>query len=210
MKKSIVGILAAVAVVAVADTAAAQICAGFPASERGFYFGGRADFPQGENTSLGVEAAYNASGPLSVYGGLNVRSHDEGTETHTLNEFRAGAAFELASLGAMIGPRVSTCPFVETRWMSEEGLTAMEIPLGLGLGVDLGMPAGPSIGAYVQPQIVFFRLSGDGFDTMTENNFGLTGGAMVGFGQVTVGGELRHIFADERDPTFGIRVGIRL
>lgn len=210
MKKNIVGILAAVAAVTVAGTAEAQLCAGFPSSERGFYFGARADFPQEENTSLGVEAAYNAAGPLSVFGGLNVRSHDEGTATHTVNEFRAGAAFELASLGAMIGPRVSTCPMAEVRWMSEDGATFMEIPVGLGLGVDLGTPAGPSIGAYVQPQLVFLRLSGDGLATTSDNFFGLTGGLMAGFGQISVGGEVRHIFDEGRDPTFGIRVGLRL
>lgn len=212
MKRNIVGILAAVAAIGFTQVAEAQICAGFPSSDRGFYFGGRFDtgstlIPIDGVDALGVEAAYNAAGPLSVFGGLNVLSHDD--EDDTLNQFRVGAAFELASLGAMIGPQVSACPTAEARWISDDGVTFMEIPVGLGIGADLGMPAGPSIGVYAQPQIVFFRFSGEGA-TITENDFGITGGAMVGFGQLTVGADVRHIFADDRDPVFGLRAGIRL
>lgn len=212
MKRNIVGILAAVAAVGFAQAAEAQLCAGFPSSDRGFYFGGRYDFgssilPVEGVSALGVEAAYNAAGPLSVFGGLNVLSHEDDDET--VNLFRAGAAFEVASLGAMIGPQVSACPTAEARWISEEGLTFMEIPVGLGVGADLGMPAGPSIGVYAQPQIVFFRISGEGA-SVTENNFGVTAGAMVGFGQLTVGADVRQVFESGNDPVFGIRAGIRL
>jgi hypothetical protein len=210
MKKSIVGIVAAVAAVGFAQAAEAQVCAGFPSSERGFYFGGRYDFLPADVGSLGVEAAYNAAGPLSVFGGLNVLSHEHGDETDTVNQFRVGAAFELAALGAMIGPRVSTCPTVEARWMSEDGATIMEIPVGLGFGVDLGNPGGPAISAYAQPQIVFFRFTDDVLPTTTDNSFGIMGGLMAGFGQITVGGEVRHLFEEGSDPSFGIRVGIRL
>lgn len=209
MKKSIVGVLAAVAALGVTQVAEAQICAGFPSSERGFYFGGRMDFPADE-TSLGVEAAYNAAGPLSVFGGLNVLSHDHDGESHTANQFRVGAAFELAQLAAMIGPRVSTCPTVEARWVTEDGRTDMEIPIGLGIGADLNYGTGPSIAAYVQPQLVILRTSGTGLATTSSNNFGLTAGAMLGFGQVMVGGEIRQIFITDGDPVFGIRVGLRL
>lgn len=210
MKKSTVGMLAALAAVGFAQAAEAQICAGFPSSERGFYFGGRMDFPAGDETSLGVEAAYNAAGPLSVFGGLNVLSYEDSGETFSVNQFRAGTAFELASLGAMIGPRVSTCPMAEVRWTTENDRTNMQIPVGLGIGADLGMPAGPSISAYVQPQLVILRATGGLLPDTNTTEFGVTGGAMVGFGQITVGGELRHVFIDGADPTFGIRVGLRL
>jgi hypothetical protein len=205
MNRTFVGILAAVAVVGVAPAVEAQVCAGFPSSQRGFYFGGRMDFPGGDETSLGVEAAYNAAGPLAVHGGLNVLSHDG----HSDNQFRAGASFEIAQLGAMFGPSVSVCPTAEARWITEDGATYMEIPLGLGFGADLGAPAGPAISAYAIPQFVIARLSGEGFDTVSDNNFGITGGAMVGFGQIMVGGEVRHIFVSGADPVFGIRVGLR-
>lgn len=214
MKKSTVGILAAVAALGFAQVAEAQVCAGFPSSERGFYFGARYDFgstqfPGDDITALGVEAAYNAAGPLSVFGGLNVVSHDHDGESDSVNQFRIGAAFEVPALAAMMGPRISACPMVEARIVSENDATFMEIPLGLGIGGDLNFGTGPNLSAYVQPQIVFFRLSGDGA-TISENDFGITTGVMAGFGQVTVGGELRHIFDTGRDPVFGIRVGLRL
>jgi hypothetical protein len=197
--------VAALAAVVVTNAAEAQICAGFPAPERGFYFGGRIDFPPSPLNSLGVEAAYNAAGPLSVFGGLNVLTHDN--DDGSLNQFRVGAAFELPTLGAMLGPQASVCPLVEARWVSEDGVTLMEIPLGLGIGANLGTPGGPAIMPYVRPELVIFRLSGGG-TTVSETEFGITGGAMVGLGMFMIGGEVRHIFATDNDPVFGIRVGV--
>jgi hypothetical protein len=209
MKKA--AFLAAVATVALAGSAQAQVCAGFPSSERGFYFGGRADFPDGGD-SYGVEAAYNASGPLSIFGGLNVVSPEESDED--VNVFRAGAAFEIASLGMMIGPRVSVCPTAEVNWFSESDVTFMQIPIGVGIGADLGVPVGPSVSGYVVPALVVSRLDADDddpiFEDATETDFGVRAGVNVGFGLITVGGELQHVFVDEADPVFGIRVGVRL
>jgi hypothetical protein len=209
MKKSpiraMVLTVAALAAGVVTNAAEAQICAGFPAPERGFYFGGRIDFPPDGFNSLGVEAAYNLAGPASVFGGLNVISHDD--DDDSLNQFRVGAAFELPTLGAMLGPQVSVCPLAEARWITEGGATFMEIPIGLGIGANLGTPGGPAIMPYVRPELVIFRLSGGG-TSETETEFGITGGAMVGLGMFMIGGEVRHIFITDRDPVFGIRVGI--
>ena len=207
-------VLAAVATLAFAGTAQAQICAGYPTSDRGLYFGGRADFPE-DVDSYGVEANYNFSGPLGVYGGLNVLSEDGNDEDEeSEDEIYAGLAFEVASLGLMIGPRVSACPVVEARYIDFEGLgTYMQIPIGLGLGASLGIPMLPSASAYVQPQLVITRVDFDDdlteADTETETDFGIKAGANVGFGLITVGGAGRHVFVDEADPVFGIRLGIR-
>jgi hypothetical protein len=215
MKKATVGFLAAVATVAFAGTAQAQICAGFPTSDRGMYFGGRADFPE-DLDSYGVEANYNFSGPLGVYGGLNVISLDgDGDDDESEDEIYGGLAFEIASVGLMIGPRVSACPVVEARFMDFEGLgSSLQIPIGFGVGASLGIPMLPSASAYVQPQLVISRFDFDDdlteADTETETDFGIKAGANVGFGLITVGGEVRHVFIDEADPVFGIRVGIRL
>src|SRR5690349_1847510 len=75
MKKT-AGFLAVAAAVAMALPAEAQICAGYPTGDRGLYFGARADFPENVD-SYGVEANYNFSGPLGVYGGLNVLSAED-------------------------------------------------------------------------------------------------------------------------------------
>ena len=218
MKKSVAGLFAAVATVAFAGTAQAQICAGYPSSDRGFYFGVRADFPE-DLDSYGVEANYNFSGPLGVYGGLNVISVEDGEEgeDNSEDELFAGVAFEAASLGLMIGPRVSACGVAELRNISEDGEGYTEIPLGIGLGASLGVP-GVRAAGYVQPQVVISMFDVEGEDIDNETNFGIKAGATFGLGIVTVGGEVRHLFLDDEDfaglirdeTTFGIRVGIAL
>jgi len=210
MKKSVAGLFAVVATVAFAGTAQAQICAGYPSSDRGFYFGARADFPEGLD-SYGVEANYNFSGPLGVYGGLNVISLEDGVEgaDNSTDELFAGVAFEAASLGLMIGPRVSACGVAELRNTSEDGSSLTQIPLGVGVGASLGIP-GIRAAGYVQPQIVFSRVEAGDVESDFENDFAIKAGVMGGVGLITVGGELRHFFVDNAQTTFGIRVGIAL
>ncbi|MBB4636217.1 outer membrane beta-barrel protein [Longimicrobium terrae] len=211
MKKAAAGLFAVLATAALAGTASAQVCAGFPSSDRGFYFGGRADFPEDQD-SFGVEANYNAAGPIGVYGGLNVITIDEVEDSDT-NEFFAGVAFETPALGMMIGPRVSACPVIEGRVRSFEDFgDLVQVPIGLGLGADLGIPVGPSVSGYVQPQVVFSRFNpeDDDIDTETETDFGIKAGANIGFSLLTIGGEVRHVFQEDADPLFAIRVGIRL
>lgn len=216
MKTATAGFLAVAATVAFAASVEAQICAGYPTGDRGMYFGARADFPENVD-SYGVEANYNFSGPLGVYAGLNVLSaeDDEGDDDDSVDELYAGVAFEAASLGLMIGPRVSACLVGEVRNMSEDDVSYTEIPIGLGIGASLGVPGIP-VSGYVQPQLLISRVSADDLDSETETNFGVKAGANVGFGLFSIGGEVRHLFIDEEDlvlrdeTTFGIRVGIRL
>ena len=219
MKRATAGFVAAVAAVAFAGTAQAQICAGYPTGDRGMYFGGRADFPE-DVRSFGVEANYNFSGPLAFYGGLNVISTDsDAAEDRSDDELYAGVAFELASLGLMVGPRISVCPVAELRNMDLGDDSYTEIPIGLGIGASLGVPGIP-VSGYVQPQVVISQIDIGGADE-TETSFGIKAGANIGFGLLSVGGEVRHLFIDDtedlvgaapgRDETvFGIRFGIRL
>lgn len=199
MKKTF--LLAAAATIALAGSAQAQICAGFPTSDRGFYFGGRADFPDGGN-SFGVEANYKSSGPLGVYGGMNVLSIED-VDDSDFNVYHVGAAFEIASLGAMIGPQISVCPNVEVQF-SDEDDSGQVIPIGLGFGASLGTP-GVGIHPYVNPQLVIINGNDD-----TQTEFGARAGVMLGIGMFSVGGEVRHFFIDEADPVFGIRFGVRI
>jgi hypothetical protein len=203
MNKTLVSMVVAAAALTVAGSAQAQICAGFPSSDRGFYFGGRIDFPKGLN-SLGAEADYNASGPLGVFGGIDIVSVD-GVDDSDTNVFNVGAAFEIASLGAMIGPRASVCPQASFVF-SDEDNSGYAIPVGIGVGADLGVPGMPVHG-YVIPQLV---ISHSDIADETSTDFGGRAGAFIGFGMFTVGGEVQHVFRDGSDPTFGIRAGIRV
>lgn len=202
-KKIVFGMAAALSLVA--GAAQAQICAGYPTGMAGFYFGARADFPEGLN-SAGVEAAYNFAGPLAIQGGMDIVSVED-VDDSDANVFNIGASLDVASLGAMIGPRVSVCPQARVVFSDEED-SDMAIPIGLGIGGDLGVP-GTAISAYAIPQLVIFRTEVLD-ETETETDFGFRGGVNVGFGIFSIGGEVQHIFVDEADPVFGIRAGIRL
>jgi hypothetical protein len=208
-------LLAAVATVALAGTAQAQVCAGYPTGDRGMYFGGRADFPDNRD-SYGVEANYNFSGPLGVYGGLNVISTETATGDESRDELYAGVAFEAVNLGLMIGPRVSACLVGEVRDIDYGDDSYREFPIGLGIGGSLGVPGIP-VSAYVQPQVVISQIDLGTVDE-TETNFGVKAGANIGFGLISVGGEVRHLFIDDledavgavrNETTFGIRAGVR-
>jgi hypothetical protein len=203
MKKTTVSMMAVAAALTFAASAQAQICAGFPAGDGGFYFGGRIDFPEALN-SVGVEANYNAPGPIGVFGGMDIVSIED-LDDSDFNVFNVGVSFDLASVGAMIGPRVSACPQVSFVFSDEED-SGYAIPIGFGLGADLGVPGLPVHG-YVIPQLV---ISHDDFLDENSTDFGGRAGAFIGFGMFTIGGEVQHVFVDGADPTFGIRGGIRV
>ncbi|HYW06209.1 MAG TPA: hypothetical protein VE913_04580 [Longimicrobium sp.] len=213
MKKLAVGILTAVSAVTFVGTAGAQICAGYPTADRGLSFGARADFPDNLD-SFGVEASYNAAGPLSVFGGLNVVSVED-VDNSDQDVYFVGAALETPSIGAMIGPTVSVCPQARFEYVDIEGASAFNIPIGLGFGTTLGSTVGGgTISPYVIPQLVISRYEADdngGADGASESDtyFGVRGGALLGFGQVYVGGEVNYLAGDNSDAVFGIRAGLR-
>jgi len=202
-KKIVFGMAAALSLVA--GGAQAQICAGYPTGLAGFYFGARADFPEALN-SVGVEAAYNMAGPLALQAGMDIVSIEDVDDSDE-NVFNVGASLDIASLGAMIGPRVSVCPQARVVFSDAED-SNMAIPIGLGIGGDLGLP-GTALSAYAIPQLVILRTEILD-ETETETEFGFRGGVNLGLGIFNVGGEVQHLFIDGSDPVFGIRAGIRL
>lgn len=224
MKKISAGLLA-LAATAFAGTAQAQICAGFPTVDRQFSF--EANLLAADGVDLGdvwgVEASYNAAGPLAVFGGLTVQSGN-GDDLETYN---VGLAFDLPSLGAALGPAISVCPTARLSYTdlgeleiipgSTVSASAIQVPLGIGFGTDLSAGTGFSVSPFVIPALYVTRVSFDAEgipgvedEDETETDFGLKGGLNLGFGTFFVGGTIEHIFQDESDPVFGIRAGIRL
>ncbi|HEY0037592.1 MAG TPA: hypothetical protein VGB66_12935 [Longimicrobium sp.] len=211
MKKTILA--AALAVTTLAGAAQAQVCASYPTVDRNISLNGRIDFPENLD-SFGVEASYNAAGPLSVFGGLNVLS-GEGDDSESEDLFFAGLAFETPQIAGMLGPRASACPQVRVEYADFDGLSYLRIPVGLGFGATLATsPSGPTISPYVIPQVVFTQLSIDEVDEdESETNFGVRGGALVTFGMFFFGGEVNYTAGDFNltgdDAVFGLRAGVR-
>lgn len=210
MKKTTLA-LAALAAATLAGSAQAQVCASYPTVDRGISLNGRIDFPD-DLDSFGVEASYNAAGPLSVFGGVNVLSADV-DDSDSQDVFFAGLAFETPQIGAMLGPTVSACPQARIEYADFDGGSLMNIPVGLGFGGTFATsPSGPTISPYVIPQVVFSRFSLDdelGGASESETNFGLRGGALLTFGMFFVGGEANFLAGDNSDTTLGLRAGVR-
>ncbi|HEX2204329.1 MAG TPA: hypothetical protein VHG91_13555 [Longimicrobium sp.] len=211
MKKLTFG-LAAVATLALTGTAQAQICAGFPTIDRGFSFGASVQLPEGADFGdvYGVDASYNASGPLALFGGLTVA--EGGAED--LEIYEVGLALETPSIGLMIGPSVSACPQVSVQFADEAGGSTINVPVGFGIGANLTQGTGLAIMPYVIPQVVFARFNADDDFPLLEDEsdtfFGIEGGVLVGMGMFFFGGTIDHVFEDGADPVFGIRAGIRI
>lgn len=212
MKKLTFG-LAAVATLAFAGTAQAQICAGFPTIDRGFSFGASVQLPEGADFGdvYGVEASYNASGPLALFGGLTVADGGSGDD---LEVYELGLAFETPSIGLMIGPSVSACPVVSVSFFETTGGTTFNVPIGFGIGANLTGGTGIAIMPYVQPQFVFASFQADddvpGAEDDSDTFFGFEGGLLIGTGMFFFGGSVEHVFEDGVDPVFGLRAGIRI
>ena len=210
MKKTTLA-LAVLAAATLAGGAQAQVCAGFPTVDRGFSLEGRIDFPD-DVDSFGVEGSYNAAGPLSVFGGLNVVS-GEADEDESVDVFNVGAAFETPQIGALLGPTVSACPQARFEYVDLDGATAFSIPVGIGFGATLATsPSGPTISPYVIPQLVYskFELDDEIADVSdSSTDFGIRGGALLTFGMFFVGGEVNYVAADNSDAVFGLRAGVR-
>jgi hypothetical protein len=204
MKKTMSSVAALAAVLLVAGSAGAQVCAGFPIRDSQGSIGALASFPSGVN-NFGVEGAYNLAGPLSINAGY-IRSEETGGGTDSQDGFRAGVAFDISSVvGAML-PGVSVCPNVRADFVSESGVNGYVAPVGLGLGVSLpvGGP-GMSLSPYAVPALYVFHV--DGFDTETE--FGVRGGADLSVDRFYFGGTVEWVNGPGSDAVFGVRAGIK-
>jgi hypothetical protein len=192
----------------VASPAAAQICAGFPTVDRQFSFGGSLDFPEGSD-QWGVEASYNAQGPLSIFGGMDVNTPEGADDANDI--FFLGVAMDLLSIDAGNGAdALSVCPTGRIGYDSRSDRTIITIPIGVGIGTTLQVAPSVPLMPYVVPQLVFQRSDPTTGDTSSDTNFGIRAGALVGFGMIYVGPEVEHLFREGADPVFGIRAGIRL
>ncbi|HEU4452802.1 MAG TPA: hypothetical protein VFR81_07065 [Longimicrobium sp.] len=208
-------VVAAVAAAGVTGSAGAQVCAGFPTVDRQFSFGVNAQFVDGSELGdiLGVEASYNAQGPLSVFGGLTVVDGQDVIDD--VNIYAAGLAYDLTP--AVAPGAVSLCPQLSISYARIEDLgNGINVPLGFGIGTSLVGGTGVSIDPFIVPQLIFSRFEADedlglgDDDTETSTDVGVYGGVNVSFGRFWIGGSLNHVFVDEADTQFGIRAGIRL
>lgn len=204
MKKAIWSLAALAGALAMAGGASAQACAGFGTTNGQGTFGGVMNFPSGFN-QVGAEGSYHTMSPIGLNGAVLVSFDDDAT----LATFRGGGAFDLAQSGRLPSG-LSLCPVVRADYSTRSGLTFWQVPIGVGVGatVPLGGP-GATLTPYVIPAMMWEKLSGAGTSEITETHFALRGGAEVGISRFYLGGTVEWVNADEIDPTFGVRAGVK-
>ncbi|MFL5540726.1 MAG: hypothetical protein ACJ8J0_17170 [Longimicrobiaceae bacterium] len=205
MKKTMSGFAAAVAALVLAGSASAQVCAGFPTTDRQGTVGAFANFPS-DFDQYGAEVSYNTSGPFAVNAGFIYSTADG----DNLNTFRIGAAYDLTPLVGSMLPGISICPNVRADYTSESGITLWQIPIGLGFGasVPVGSPD-MTLTPYVIPALYWQRFdAGAGLDD-TETDFGIRGGADLNFDRFFLGGMVEWVNQTGSDAVFGVRAGIK-
>jgi hypothetical protein len=197
--------LAALAAVAFAGAAQAQVCAGFPIRDGQGSLSALANFPSGFD-QYGAEGAYNFTGPLAVNGGF-IYSTANGEH---LNTFRAGAALDISSAASAMLPGLSVCPNVRADFTSQSGTDLVEVPIGLGLGASLPV-SGPdmTLSPYVIPALVWSHVSDNVLGSGSDTRFGIRGGADLNFDRFFLGGTVEWVNRAGSNAVFGVRGGIK-
>ncbi|HEV7588013.1 MAG TPA: hypothetical protein VGO40_07755 [Longimicrobium sp.] len=191
---------AAAALLLVAGSAGAQVCAGFPAPEGRGTAGGLANFPRGYQ-QYGWEGSSNLQGPLALNGGI-LGAFNNGASLFTL---RGGVAIKVDSIARL--PGLSICPNLRVDFSSRSGYTLWQVPIGLGLGATLPLGRETALTPYVIPALVWQQLSAGTGNSVSESDFGVRGGANLGFGRFYLGGTVEWIQAPGTRAMFGVRGG---
>lgn len=189
--------LVAVAAIALAAApAAAQVCAGYPNASGQTSLGLRASFPTG-GTTFGVEASRKWHNPMGAFVNLNLMMPEaEGEDNIAI--FGGGLSYDVGSFVPAIPAWLSVCPIAAATFSSHDGVTTLNIPLGVGFGMTLATTPTFSIHPFLIPQFVLTRVSADNI-SLSDNNFGFGGGALIKFRGVYGGITLGKILVDGSD-----------
>jgi hypothetical protein len=192
--RTTIAVAAALALAAV--PAAAQICAGYPNSPGQTSVGLRASFPTG-GTTLGVEASRNWMNPMAAFVNVNLLMPDE-DDSDNVAVLGGGLAYEVGGFIPAVPTWLSVCPVAGVTFMSQDDVTTLTFPLGVGFGMTLATTETFSINPFVIPQFVLTRISVEDVST-SDNNFGIGAGGIIKFRGVYGGVTLGKIFVDGSD-----------
>lgn len=182
---------------------AAQACIGIPQGT-GSAILASLSFP---SNATGFTASGVMSAGESLYASANagvVAPDIEGVENMTV--LGADVAYEVPSLLET----ASVCPTAGLGYSTLGGMSALSIPLGVGVGTTLPMDetGATTLSPYFAPGFVWSRVTVDGVDGSASDTFlALNAGATVGFGQILAGAFIGKTFQDGAEAVFGIRGG---
>lgn len=201
--------------VLLAAPAYAQTCLGSPMRQGSIALGGSAAFTDGSKSyAVGADGFSASRLAWSASVGL--------TDIEDVDKNATGLS---ASLGYVVPSSnvFSVCPFAsggydwwsQSYFDAEAKFSVLSGGIGMGLGLDVPLEAGPTLGLFARPTLVFSRASieitGTGFidgdDTENDTSFGSTFGAGLNFGRAFLTGFVGISSVEESDPVFGLRLG---
>lgn len=208
MRRRILALPVAFALVAIPGGIAAQACIGNPVAESFNAVTAQVGFPK-DAMVYGAGFRHNMDGPFSFGADYNVSSYD-GVDP-LQHGVGVDAAYELSALELPL----SVCPTAGLGYsrISDETATvsAFSIPVGVGFGKSFQLSSRVSVIPHVVPQWVWTRATIDigGNEASADDSYlGALFGATFGLPRFYVGGGVSWVDLDGVDPVFSITGGM--
>jgi hypothetical protein len=180
----------------VATPAFAQLCVGVPLNVSQTSLSLRADMPDGANI-FALRAASHLIQPLTLAASYQLFSPEVGDSRHAIG---ADAAFEVPLGSSSVG----VCAVAGASVTLADDPRSISVPVGLALGTNVEIGPGLSVVPFAVPQLYWTRHSYEGFDPVSDTNFGIEGGANLIVSNLAFGVVLERLFADNAKTTFGV------
>ncbi|HUG39899.1 MAG TPA: hypothetical protein VMM12_05415 [Longimicrobiales bacterium] len=208
MRRRILALPVAIALVAIPGAVAAQACVGVPVAESYNAVTAQVGFPQ-DGMAYGAGFRHNMTGPfsfgasysLSAYDNVDPKQHGLGAEVNY-----ELTAFELP---------LSVCPTVGLGYSriadDVSSISALSVPVGVGFGKAFPLSQKVSVVPHVVPQWVWTRATVEfGAESISADDSVLAAlfGATFSLPRFYVGGGVTWINEDGVDPIFAIMGGM--
>lgn len=207
MRRRMLSLSMAVALVTIPGGVAAQACIGIPVAESHNALTAQVGFPENAR-AYGADFRHNMEGPLSLSAGYTMGTFDGvDTKQHGIN---TQANYEVPGLS------FSACPTVGLGYTTvsedELSLSTFSIPVGVGFGQSFELSSDLSVNPYVVPQLVWTRASFDveGEESFSDSDsaFAAVFGATLALPRFYVGGGVTWYNEDNTDAVFSIMAGM--
>lgn len=204
LRRNVLSVVVAAALVGVATPAFAQVCTGFamaPGATQAMLTG---EFPDGA-TTFGATVARKATDQVIFGAGYAMTSYDASGIDNT-HSFTGFGSYEYALNPGSTGPSFAACPNLRLGYAKVNEANTFAIPLGVALTAAFEVADGILLSPYVNPALHWHRMSLDG-ESHSETEFGWAlGGNMSITSSFLVGAEYYKV--GDFDGTFGLRFGL--
>lgn len=199
--------LAALAMMATASPALAQVCAGFPMATGSTNLLAGVTFPDNAN-GYSVGVLHKPADAVVVGASYTLTTFDEilNIEIPSAHNFAVEGSYEIPLAAESSAADVALCPNVGFGYGSWDEITTLTAPLGLALGAAFKVADGSTIVApFANPFFMWQRASANDVSD-SETDFGFAAGSNILISNFLVGFTFSKI--GDADGTFGFRIGM--